>query len=1639
MKLILASLLALLATISAYAQPNIKAGEYFIGTFDPGAGSGTAFSAADGAWNEALEAVVAQAQSLAPGSSPALLNVRLKDNANNWGPVFKKVIFFDEVQTGTSNVSVSAAEFFFGNFDPGQGAGIVMPVFDNNFDEAVETVLKSQYVATLNASPILFNVRLRDANNAWGPVFKRVIFTEAVQSDERAVNVIQAEFFFGNFDPGQGSGTALLALDGNFNEAVESVLKSGYISSISASPVLFNIRVKDANGNWGPVFRKVIFNDDVVTDSRSVNITQAEFFFGNFDPGAGSGTTLLAMDSDFNEAVEAVLKSSYTAALTSSPVLFNIRVKDANNSWGPVFKKTIFFEDVRNDAREMEITQAEFFFGNFDPGMGTGSPIIAFDGELNEAVETVLRTSATWTATSGPILFNIRMRDGAGNWGPVFKRTIFPYGANTTLSLITQGESTSVCPGGSVSLNYTGPNGFTSTWFDGSTGSAITFTPQAEGYYGVTATNGSETYSDSILVSFLSAPSPVITPSGTILACSSSNITLSTPSVSGYTYQWLFNNTPMQLAANPTYMPTAYGSYAVSVTNTATGCSATSAPTVISTTSVISAVTGNGNCALPITLDASAGTGNTYQWYFNGNAISGAVGATYAANQAGNYSVQVTNGACASTSSPLTITGSITTPTIAASGPTVFCEGGSVTLTSSATSGNVWSNGATTPSITVEQGGAYSVTFSDGAGCSATSAVTTVTVNSLNTASAASSTPVICSGTALTPISIATTSATGIGSATGLPSGVTATWASNAITIAGSPLAAGTFTYTIPLVGGCGTVSAQGTITVNPTPGVTVNSATICQGASATLTATPMNAGNYTYAWTVPAGASNPGNVATVEATVAGNYAVSIRTNAAEACTSATANATLEILDNLDWVNLQFPASETICVGGSFSAYGQLYNNGDVNTAIPGAAAGVNVEFGYSTENSNPAGWSNWTAASFNTQSGNNDEYVGTLSGLGSGVYYYAFRYQINDCDWQYGGYSPDGGGIWDGGSFVSGALTVSEAPNAGTNANVSVCATGTPVNLFAYLGVQASNSGTWSGPSPLTGAYLGTFDPSASIAGNYVYSVSGNGCQDDEATITVAITTTNEASIDYPNVLCAGTTLPVVPVLTGSAGGTFSADNSGLIINANTGAIDLISSDAGSYAITYAIAGSSGCASFQTTASLEISESVTPVFSAVGPYCSGTNIAELPEVSTNGISGDWSPALNNSTTTTYTFTPVQGVCAFQAAIQVVVIPTPSNAIDISGNLMFCAGSSVTLEGAAADVYSWSNGSTAQSIEVNESGTYSLTLTNGGLCSVTSEPVAVEVVEFITFYADADMDGFGDLNTPVQGCDLLPGLSMNADDCDDSNASIYPSAQEACDGFDNNCNDLTDEGCVVEISGCMNPNACNYSSAATVDDNSCVFPGCMDPLACNYDALAGCDDGSCEVAGCMDNTACNYNASAACEDGSCVYMDVFEITGQQMPEAFTTHSYSYPCDAACSYAWSAQGGVIFGADDSCVVNVGWAGQGIGGLVLEVSCGGCTATVDFDALIQPVGVTESMETPVMTLYPNPTLNHTTLMISEQLLGSTMRIYSSSGALVQESSVNSTQMNIDAASWAAGVYSIQLVKNAQASENILLIKE
>ena len=160
-------------------------------------------------------------------------------------------------------------------------------------------------------------------------------------------------------------------------------------------------------------------------------------------------------------------------------------------------------------------------------------------------------------------------------------------------------------------------------------------------------------------------------------------------------------------------------------------------------------------------LSATALTGNTLRWYTQ--AIGGTftttapVPSTTTAGTYMYYVAQANAGNDESMRAAITVVVNAlpATPTITASGSTTFCTGGSVDLTSSATTGNTWSTNATTSSITVSTSGNYSVTVTDANGCASASAPISVNVSNAPTPTISASSTQACSGDVVTVTSSA--------------------------------------------------------------------------------------------------------------------------------------------------------------------------------------------------------------------------------------------------------------------------------------------------------------------------------------------------------------------------------------------------------------------------------------------------------------------------------------------------------------------------------------------------------------------------------------------------------------------------------------------------------------------------------------------------------------------------------------------------------------------------------------------------------------------------------------------------------------------------------------------------------------------
>jgi len=171
-----------------------------------------------------------------------------------------------------------------------------------------------------------------------------------------------------------------------------------------------------------------------------------------------------------------------------------------------------------------------------------------------------------------------------------------------------------------------------------------------------------------------------------------------------------------------------------------------------------------------------------------------------------------------------------------------------------------------------------------------------------------------CINTAITEITYATTVATGISTATNLPAGVTATWALNKIAINGTPSVAGVFNYSIPLTGGCGNLSATGTITVNSLPA-----------------APTMGSNSYTYSGIAKTASASVGTGETIDwyAAATGNTTSSVPTGTNVGTYSAYAEArnttTGCVSANRTLVSLEVKKAElTVTADAQTKVYGDV-------------------------------------------------------------------------------------------------------------------------------------------------------------------------------------------------------------------------------------------------------------------------------------------------------------------------------------------------------------------------------------------------------------------------------------------------------------------------------------------------------------------------------------------------------------------------------------------------------------------------------------------------------------------------------------------------------------------------------------------
>ena len=486
-------------------------------------------------------------------------------------------------------------------------------------------------------------------------------------------------------------------------------------------------------------------------------------------------------------------------------------------------------------------------FGLTLDGAGTGT----MSGIISAPTSIIKNEEGSWTLSGT----NTYIGTTTVFAGTLVLNNTAALGATSNSFVVSNGAKVDIVSNvtvGALTLNSFGTAA--GTW--GFTGSGATF---------INATSFTNSTTGKITVGTDSRVTPVVTPtvgsytySGT---AQGPNTATNTGTGTSYTFSYIGTGVTTYTASS--IRPTNAGNYAVTVTvaadrNYASASSSATSFTITKASPTATLVVSNSPAtysgsaqSATVSISASSVLGTVTTISTGGSATRTAAGtyvvtASFVPTDSANYNtlINVSSGNFIISPAALLIAANNASKCVGSTynlGTTAFTFSGisspdtigSVSLTSSGSDSGA-SPGSYTIVPSAATGGTFSasnyiITYSNGV----------LTVDPTNTAGTASSTPNLCINTALTNINHTTTGATGIGAATGLPEGVTTTFASNTLTISGTPRASGTFNYSIPLTGGCGNVNATGTITVSPTSagGTVAGSITVCNGTNlATLT-----------------------------------------------------------------------------------------------------------------------------------------------------------------------------------------------------------------------------------------------------------------------------------------------------------------------------------------------------------------------------------------------------------------------------------------------------------------------------------------------------------------------------------------------------------------------------------------------------------------------------------------------------------------------------------------------------------------------------------------------------------------------------------------------------------------------------------
>jgi len=712
------------------------------------------------------------------------------------------------------------------------------------------------------------------------------------------------------------------------------------------------------------------------------------------------------------------------------------------------------------------------------------------------------------------------------------------------------------------------------------------------------------------------------------------------------------------------------------------------------------------------------------QWYLNGSPIPGGTTRNITVSSTGVYTVKASNSECMSTtqysSGPFTVSSSPAS-TASITGTLKVPPGGTTTLTANPAGLTYsWNTGQSSQSITVGAG-TYTVTVTDANGCSNSVSATVTEDPACAPSVSVTNGGVVCNGA---PVTL---------SLTNLSDGTGFQWYKDGTAISGansttySATAAGAYTIQVTSPS-CGTVtSSPATVSTSSISASISGNTSIPTGGTTTLTAQPSGASSYSWS-----------NGATSQSITVGAGSYSVTVTNAQGC-SSTANTNVTV-DAACTPTISASNGGVICNGGSITlSVGNASNFSDfqwqLNGANIGGATGATYSAtapgSYSVVATGSCGAVTSSAITVTTSSvsasisGNTTVPTGgttTLTAQPSGMTY----------TWSNGATSQSitvGAGTYS--VTVTNAQGCSSTANATVNENVGCtpsvnASNGGIICNGGSITLSLSNASSFSAfqwqlnGANIAGATSSTY--SATAAGSYTVVATGSCGSVTSSPINVTASSVSASITGNTTVPTGGTT-------------TLTAQPSGMTYSWSNGATSQsITVGAGSYTVT--VTNTQGCTS---SANATVSENAgcTPSVNASngGVICNGGSITLSLTNASSFTSFQWQlngANIAGATSSTYSATAAGSYTVVATGSCGAVTSSPINvtassvSASITGNTTVPTGGTTTLTAQPSGMtYSWSNGSTSQSITVGV-GSYSVTVTNTQGCNSTANTTVSE-------------------------------------------------------------------------------------------------------------------------------------------------------------------------------------------------------------------------------------------------------------------------------------------------------------------------